>query len=1261
MAKEWNVACKDCGKIFGYSDWSYQAGAQIGHSRPERCPEHRKIHNRQASAMGLAYFKLKPRKGVDTSKIRSGSLGAISHPPREHEIQVIKGNFDPRKFGVSETDIKKVFEWFSQMGNQVAVVEGPTGSGKSTALPYYLINPPDDYPEDFFTRYGQVVVTQPRIQATRNIPAYVAKELFGSSIGSGFDIGFRYSNHPYSDWRNRLVYLTDGTLINWIVNGQISRISLVMIDEAHERTLNIDLILGLMKKLLPRYPNLKLIIASATIDAELFATYFGKEKTKVIKFEGMRKYNVQEFYQEEDSALPYEEINQLKRNVSAALAEKVLWLLKAMENGQKEPGDILGFLHGEKPIEEAVTLIRNRIGKETGEAHGIDVYPLYTKLPQEEQNLALLPKKDKERRRVVITTNVAETSLTVEGIVYVIDSGLINESQWDPQTETKQVIPVLHSKAGCIQRWGRAGRVRDGEAFCLYTKSQFDELFPDYTIPQIQRSPLDQIVLTAKAAGIHDLESFEWIQPPPFEELQRTPEVLRKMGALDEDGDVTEYGLELQNFAEEPLLANLMTYSDKFSCSIEMATIISMMKAGGIKHYLKWNNNWNADTKFKVSRLHEALKQGCKDDIEFCLKLFSIWEEMEFKGQPLDPYWAFRITWEKNMPNFPEELVQNLGEEKTEEITERVSKATGKSQIVEIISEYNLEQELKSWMEGLDKGILDSQREAWGKAMFINHSIIRDKVAPDRDVLLDSLSGHKKEDERRPIDFDLIDRVRMVIAFCMQDWIYKIEGNEEELNNGNKIEKLNLNVDESANSEEPKEKEISALAINNDSLVYGRTEGYIASLKHQVIVRSRSIGEPPQPILHLSFNSFVDGDWLSGLKSSHSNLLSLGMVIASTIRDPKSGQLKIQNQYEKLFIDQAYPLDSIYEFEISQPSSTGDVLISPVKLISQPPPIIESFRKISEESVSDESDDEENLAGIDLVDTVLSAEDLTSLVENPEEEFIPAWVDQADDTFIGSEGDEILYEQEPKDSKEDTLNLQNGIVWKIANEDTNDRIKENGKFYGRIIGYSYENDVWQVLVKIAPDGDPFDTFLSKYKVGDTVEVELAEYFQRPGDYFVAWVVNEKHSGLECLVEPTHVNFDGRSSTISEVPIGSMFEMTVMALDNVTKKAKLSVLPQLERHLRKLRSDQNLRSKAQINARVVEINYVRERVYLIIDDWSSFEDGLVSTISIGGGGLHKPVDVFELGEIVGVEIDFSDRFSTVDLSSFPDDLIEEFGL
>jgi HrpA-like RNA helicase len=177
---------------------------------------------------------------------------------------------------------------------------------------------------------------------------------------------------------------------------------------------------------------------------------------------------------------------------------------------------------------------------------------------------------------------VAETSLTVDGIVHVVESGLINESQWDPQTQTTYVLPKIHSQSGCKQRWGRGGRVQAGIAHCLYTEEQFAQ-FPAHTDPEIMRAPLEQIVLTAKMAGVSDLKSFDWIQRPSDLELDRAPQFLKDIGALDKDGDLTDHGIELRNFAEETDIANLMILADRFGCAVEMATLIPMRKLGATR------------------------------------------------------------------------------------------------------------------------------------------------------------------------------------------------------------------------------------------------------------------------------------------------------------------------------------------------------------------------------------------------------------------------------------------------------------------------------------------------------------------------------------------------------------------------------------------------------------------------------------------------------------------------------------------------------
>ena len=776
MGKEWKAGCKDCNKKFGYSDWSFQVGATRGQSRPARCPECRKKHNRYGGAMGMLYYDLKPRAGADTSKIHAGGLGAVSHEPQKHRAEELPSHFDPSKYGITDDDVRAVFNWLRNPKHQVAVVVGPTGSGKSTVLPYRLIDPPAGLPADQFTRYGQIVITQPRIQATRNIPAYVAKELYGSSLGAGYDIGFRHSNNPCSDWRNRLVYVTDGTLINWIVNGQIANLSTIMIDEAHERSLNIDLILGLLKKVLPRYPHLKLIISSATINSQLFMEYFGPDCARIIPFQEKRKHNIETFFAPADERLPYEDLPKLRRRIPGAVANKVVWLLEKMVSSEKTPGDILAFLQGERPIEQAVAQIRQAVKANSALADKVDVYPLYTTLPQEEQNKALLSKPDPTRRRVVCTTNVAETSLTVEDVVYVVDSGLINEAQWNPDSQTKEVVTVRHSRAGCRQRWGRAGRITDGEAYCLYTKEQFenDDLFLEYTVPQIQRSALDQIVLTAKAAGVDDLTSFSWMERPSDEELlERAPRVLRSMGALDENNDLTEHGLQLQAFADEPVLAHLMVTADRFACAIEMATLLPMIKLGGLRYLLRRERNWDATTRRAVNRVHKALMKGCRDDIEFCLKLYTAWSETEYDGQALAPRWAVQKVWPNYMPKLNDAMKEALGTDAADRFRAAAVTALTYDDMCAVVRQFGLGGVAEDWLAEAGTAMLRAKREAWAKAFFVNHSILKNKIEPEREALLDTLSGHKKEAERRPIDFDLLDRLRIVFAYCLVERRYE--------------------------------------------------------------------------------------------------------------------------------------------------------------------------------------------------------------------------------------------------------------------------------------------------------------------------------------------------------------------------------------------------------------------------------------------------------------------------------------------------------
>jgi len=287
MAVEKKANCKICGKEYTYSEEWAESMLSEGFSPPEYCNEHRKFHAKEKSAIAMPYFypvPVVPRR--PDHELDAGRLGKLTHYDRLHRTVETTAKFHlPNSdidFGIKDENFLELKEKLDN--NQVVVVVGPTGSGKSTFLPYRLLAPPEPIARDYFTRFGQIIVTQPRLQATRTIPEFVARDLHGCSLGAGGEIGFIHRGDRSADNHTKLIYCTDGTLINWIATGKLSDIGIIVIDEAHERSLNIDVILGLQKLKLPLYPQLKVIIASATIDTDLFRNYFSEvEKKQIFK------------------------------------------------------------------------------------------------------------------------------------------------------------------------------------------------------------------------------------------------------------------------------------------------------------------------------------------------------------------------------------------------------------------------------------------------------------------------------------------------------------------------------------------------------------------------------------------------------------------------------------------------------------------------------------------------------------------------------------------------------------------------------------------------------------------------------------------------------------------------------------------------------------------------------------------------------------------------------------------------------------------
>lgn len=1106
MSKEWFAICKDCGSKYGYSHESYQLSLRRGQSRPERCPACRKLHSREIASLGLSHYDLVPVNNVPIEGLEPGRLGGLSRLERVHEYvkNDVDYNFD--NFGIQEKHICDFFD--IMLTKQVSVIVAPTGAGKSTLLPFRLLVPPTCYPSDLFTRNGQIIITQPRIQATRNIPLFVAKELYGSSLGAGFDIGFRHSGASYTDWRNKLVFMTDGTLINMIVRNELDNLSVIMIDEAHERSLNIDLILGLLKNQLHRYPKLKIIISSATINAGMFLEYYGgpagfdpdeyRKKSddgsidydneviaKLLKdspvgffgFPGKRQYPVETRFRLKN-IIPLE---QFSGRMPEELAKKALKILTKIVHGQEVRGDILGFLQGEDPINRAVEIIRAGIESNHKLAGKAIVLPLYTKLPQKQQDLALLPKSEGDVLRVVVSTNVAETSLTVHGIVHVIDSGLINESQWDPKTQTSIVVSTIHSQAGCKQRWGRGGRVQPGIAHCLYSKKQF-ETFPKYTTPGILRSPLEKIVLTAKAAGVNDITTFDWIQRPAQEELERAPVYLTKIGAIDEDGDLTEHGFELRNFDEKPDIANLMILADKFGCAIEMATLLPMYKIGTYKRFLRWNRGWDATTKRAVHKIHQGLIFPCIDDLELSLKLWHAWE--------------------------------SAGD--------------------------------------------NDQRREWSAHHFVDHSLFEEIIAIERDNLLASLSVHRKDEAARFVDFNLLDRLRLLFVYGLPNQVYFSNSNQDPNQPLEHPMSFQPYYPEGqSNIELEALHQDASIEIDPDSICSRMPMKAFVCGKRKKGIRRLSPLVEPQTIITASFIVRINKDWLQFVNIS---LMDLAREISIATKDAegKFSQLKVSNS---IMIDQLYPIGSSYLCEIREDKTH---LLYRTK---DPSKILPNV--INEDMTILTDDDEEQDFDENLFSTCMDIGEQIFIVENPEDIDLDVVnheieeEDLANDKPVKTKNSNLLTDEFNESLNESIHQFADVVVLNPP------EFADETKIEAVIKGYEFSQiRKPKILLEIPPDPEPFKQFAEKYKVGDTVKARVVGVEKYLKDRFSYLVLSEVDTQFEFTLDPFDASFCSCNFVIDLLKPDSIIDVTIDQIDYQSNTVRVNRLKQAEEALLK---------------------------------------------------------------------------------------------
>lgn len=547
--------------------------------------------------------------------------------------------------------------------HQVVIIAGETGSGKTTQIPKMLL-------ELGLGERGSIGHTQPRRLAARSVAERIAEEL-GEPIGQ--TVGYQVRFTAQTSQATRIKLMTDGILLAEIPHDPLlKRYSAIIIDEAHERSLNIDFILGYLKRILPQRPDLKVVITSATIDPQRFARHFAPsfdpvaehpedepmpaDAAPIIEVSG-RTYPVEIRYRPltEDAALPDEEddIAGEDRDPLEAVCDAVL------ELADEAPGDILIFFAGEREIRDAEDALTDLVAKDR-RLTGTEILPLFARLSMAEQHRVFRPTG--ARRRIVLATNVAETSLTVPGIKYVIDPGTARISRYSTRTKVQRLPIERISQASAAQRSGRCGRVSDGIAIRLYSQEDFDSR-PAFTDPEILRTNLAAVILHTMSIGVvrspRDMERFPFVQPPARRAIGDGVAVLRELGALKEriedtpaDGDdaalrgsrkgrrggrgrsrggrgagaspLTAIGRRLAAFPVDPRLGRMIVAAQELGVAKEVMVLAAALT-------IQDPRERPADKRQQADELHARFRDDRSDFSSFLL----LWQHLQEKQREL--------------------------------------------------------------------------------------------------------------------------------------------------------------------------------------------------------------------------------------------------------------------------------------------------------------------------------------------------------------------------------------------------------------------------------------------------------------------------------------------------------------------------------------------------------------------------------------------------------------------------------------------------
>lgn len=499
----------------------------------------------------------------------------------------------------------------------VTIVVGATGSGKTTQIPKFLL-------ETGWCNNGkQVAVTQPRRIAVTSVAARVAEEL---STPLGQKVGYSIRFEDVTSANTQIKFVTDGLLLReMLIDPLLKRYSVIIVDEAHERSLSSDILISLLKKVLRKRDDLRVVVSSATLEAERFLDFFRPDEGETVHEKSREEYGRIVGIPGRTYPVDIQYRSIPTDNYVEAAVDTVMKIHKA-----EGEGDILVFMTGREEIDDAIELLSDQIVDLPPASRKLLILPLFAGL-ETEQQMFVFQKTPSDSRKVIFSTNIAEASVTIDGVVYVIDTGYVKLRNYDANLgiENLNVVPV--SKASATQRAGRAGRTRPGKCFRLYTEQTYNAL-EEATYPELSRSNLAPVILQLLNLGITNIIRFDYLSAPPSPLITRALDLLYSLGALDANARLTKpLGARMAELPLEPMLSKslLQAAEPEFDCLSEMLTIAAMMTLQGnafVSHDGNKKQLDNARRRFAVTEgdhitlynVYEAFIKAGIQNVQWC-------------------------------------------------------------------------------------------------------------------------------------------------------------------------------------------------------------------------------------------------------------------------------------------------------------------------------------------------------------------------------------------------------------------------------------------------------------------------------------------------------------------------------------------------------------------------------------------------------------------------------------------------------------------